>query len=117
MRIRGFEAGIVALHIHLPATSQTDFPEIQEPDLEDRYTGCADGIARHFTGDMPVQKGKTEAQSVRRRANEVLSQRQFCRADTGRPGAIVAGHGACSPATAPGRPRTPRAPRVPGPGS
>jgi hypothetical protein len=47
------------MHIHLPATSQTDFPEIQEPDLEDRYTGCADGISRHFTGEVPVQKGKT----------------------------------------------------------
>src|SRR5215510_10131387 len=80
MRIRGFEVGIVALHIHLPATSQTDFPEIQEPDLEDRFTGCADGIARHSTGEVPVQKVKTEAQIVHRRANEVLSQRQFCRA-------------------------------------
>ena len=68
------------MHIHRPATSQTDFPEIQEPDLEDRYTGCADGISRHFTGEVPVQKGKTEAQSVRGRANEVLSQCQFCRA-------------------------------------
>ena len=29
---------------------------------------------------MPGQKGKTEVQSGRRRANEVLSQRQFCRA-------------------------------------
>src|SRR5262245_39867474 len=80
MRIRGFEAGIVALHIHLPATSQTDFPEIQEPDLADRFTGCADEIARHSTGEVPVQKVKTEAQIVHRRANEVLSQRQFCRA-------------------------------------
>src|SRR5215510_8259473 len=80
MRIRGFEAGIVALHIHLPATSQTDFPEIQEPDLEGRFTGCADGIARRSTREVPVQKGKTEAQIVHRRANEVLSQRQFCRA-------------------------------------
>jgi hypothetical protein len=39
MRIRGFEAGIVALHIHLPATNQTDFPERQEPDLR---TGTRD---------------------------------------------------------------------------
>jgi hypothetical protein len=80
MRIRGFEAGIVALHIHLPATSQTEFLEIQEPDLEDRFTGCADRIARYSTEEVPVQKGKTEAQTVHRRANEVLSQRQFCRA-------------------------------------
>src|SRR2546430_2473630 len=54
-------AGIVALHIHLPTTSTTDFPEIPEPDLEDRYAGCADGIARHFTGEVPVQKVKPEA--------------------------------------------------------
>jgi transposase len=80
MCIRGFEAGIVALHIHLPTTSTTDFPEIQEPDLEGQQTGCADEIARHFTGEVPVQKVKTEAWSVHRRANEVLSQRQFCRA-------------------------------------
>jgi hypothetical protein len=71
------------MHIHLPATSQTDFPEIQEPDLKDRYTGYADGISRHFTGEVPVKKGKTEAQSVRGRANEVLSQCQFCRATMG----------------------------------
>src|SRR2546427_2323145 len=80
MCIRGFEAGIVALHIHLPTTSTTDFPEIQEPDLEGQHTGCVDEIARHFTGEVPVQKVKTEAWGVHRRANEVLSQRQFCRA-------------------------------------
>ena len=60
MRVRDFEAGIVALHIHLPATSQTDFPEIQEPDLEGQQTGCSDEIARHFMGEVPVQKVKTE---------------------------------------------------------
>src|SRR6266704_2899262 len=81
MCIRGFEAGIVALHIHLPTTSTTDFPEIQEPDLEGQHTGCVDEIARHFTGEVPVQKVKTEAWGVHRRANEVLSQRQFCRAN------------------------------------
>src|SRR6266571_5265382 len=80
MCIRGFEAGIVALHIHLPTTSTTDFPEIQEPDLEGQHTGCVDEIAWHFTGEVPVQKVKTEAWGVHRRA-EVLSQRQFCRAD------------------------------------
>src|SRR6266568_3736527 len=83
MCIRGFEAGIVALHIHLPTTSTTDFPEIQEPDLEGQHTGCVDEIARHFTGEVPVQKVKTEAWGVHRRANEVLSQRQFCRAVMG----------------------------------
>jgi len=63
------------MHIHLPATSQTDFPEIQEPALEDRYTGCAYGISRHFTGEVPVQKGKTEAQraSIPGRAAGYLS--------------------------------------------
>jgi hypothetical protein len=33
--------------------------------------------AGHSTEEMPVQKVKTEAQIVHRRANEVLSQRQF----------------------------------------
>src|SRR5262249_14402501 len=116
MRIRGFEAGIVALHIHLPATSQTDFPEIQEPDLEDRFTGCADGIARHSTGEVPVQKVKTEAQIVHRRANEVLSQRQFCRAVMGPRPPLGSGADALSgtPISAEGCPKR-RAPARPMP--
>jgi hypothetical protein len=60
MCVRGFEAGIVASHIYLPATSTTDFLERQEPDLEGQQTGCADEIARHFMGEVPVQKVKTE---------------------------------------------------------
>ena len=65
--IRGCAAGRVALYIHLPAASMPDFPAIQAPDLGGQQTGCAEGIARYFTREMPGQKGKTDARSAHRK--------------------------------------------------
>jgi hypothetical protein len=66
MRIRDFEAQIVALHTHLQ-TMGSNVPKEAEPVAEAWIPAYLDGVSGDFTAEMLGSKAKTELASVRER--------------------------------------------------